>query len=68
MHAAFYAFAPVSLTAALLFSGFDQSMVSNALGNIIDSWPGHARQAGRAKLMPFIYAEQRGTSLELSSS
>lgn len=59
-----------SLSARLLFSGFDRSMVGEALGNIVDSWPGHARQAGRAKLMPFIdaSAEQRGTSLELRSS
>ena len=51
-------------------AGFERSMVSEALGNIIDSWPGHARKAGRAKLMPFIdtAAEQRGASLELRSN
>ena len=45
-------------------------MVIDALVNIVDSWPGHMRQAIRAKLMPFIdaAAEQRGTSLELIAS
>ena len=58
-----------SLKARLLVSGSDRTMVGEALGSIIDNWPGHARQAGRAKLMPFIdaSAEQRGTSLELRS-
>ncbi|KAL3146697.1 hypothetical protein ABBQ32_000921 [Trebouxia sp. C0010 RCD-2024] len=56
--------------AAIDDPGFDRGMVTEALGNIINSWPRHARQAGRAKLMPFIDAgaEQRGTSLELRSS
>ncbi|DBA89055.1 TPA: hypothetical protein ACH3X2_000264 [Trebouxia sp. C0005] len=56
--------------AAIDDTGFERSMVSEALGNIIDSWPGHARKAGRAKLMPFIdvAAEQRGASLELRSN
>ncbi len=50
-------------------AGFERGMVNEALSNTIDSWPGHARKAGRAKLMPFIdtAAEQRGASLELRS-
>ncbi|KAL0053523.1 hypothetical protein WJX82_006983 [Trebouxia sp. C0006] len=55
--------------AAIDDTGFERGMVNEALSNTIDSWPGHARKAGRAKLMPFIdtAAEQRGASLELRS-
>ena len=49
-------------TKPVVGAGFDRSMVNEALGNIIDSWPGHTRKGGRAKLMPFIdgTTEQRG--------
>ena len=58
------------LMAVSFLPGADRSMVSDALGNIINSWPGHLRQAVRAKLTPFIdaAAEQRGTSLELRAT
>lgn len=48
--------------AAIDDTGQDRNMVNEALGNIIESWPNHARKANRAKLMPFIddSSEQRG--------
>ena len=54
----------------LYATGDSRSMALEALGNIVESWPGQSRKTGRARLMPFIdaLAAQRGPSLEIRGS
>lgn len=49
-------------------AGTEAKLTVDALNRIVDTWPGLARQAGRAKWLPFVDGSSRGrnSSLDLS--
>eukprot|EP00891_Asterochloris_glomerata_P001080 jgi/Astpho2/1080/fgenesh1_pg.00017_%23_19_t len=49
-------------------TGTEAKLAVDALNRIVDTWPGLARQAGRAKWLPFVDGSSRGRNASLDLS